>query len=226
MDLPRWKDLADYREQVWGCARCNWCQNVFAWNLQSARFNEICPSFFEKRFAAYTGMGRMHISRALLEGDFDPEDSPRLLDIVNRCTLCGACEINCLRIQEREPAKVIEALRAELVEKGMLVPEHKAFLESTLKYNNPFDVPKKERVRWTEDLDFEIKDLTKEKGEVLLYVGCMYSLETRLRDTAKVFAQILNIADIDFGFLGAGEKCCGMEQFRIGRPISLSMEIK
>ncbi len=211
-----WKDLSDYREQIWGCARCNWCQNVFAWNLQSARFNEICPSFFEKRFSAYSGMGRMHISRALVEGDFDFEDSPKLLEIVNRCTLCGACQINCLRIQEREPAHVIEALRAELVDRNKVLPEHKAFLESTIKYGNPFDVPKKERVRWTQELDFEIKDLTKEQGEVLLYVGCMYGLESSLLDNTGVFARILQAAGVDFGYLGAQEKCCGMEQFRIG----------
>ena len=216
MEEKKWKNLEDYREQVWGCARCNWCQNMFAWNVQSARFNEICPAFFQKRFAAYSGMGRMHISRALLEGEFDYEESPRLLDIVNRCTLCGACQINCLRLQEKEPANVIEALRAELVEKGMVVPEHQAYLESTLKYGNPFDVPKKERLTWTEDLDFKIKDLTKEKGEVLLYLGCMYSLETRIRNTTRVFAQILHTAGVDFGFLGTEERCCGSEQLRIG----------
>ena len=44
----------------------------------------------------------------------------------------------------------------------------------------------------------------------------MYSLETGLRDTAEVFAKILNAAGIDFGFLGVDEKCCGLEQFRIG----------
>jgi len=98
----------------------------------------------------------------------------------------------------------------------MVVPEHQAYLESTLKHNNPFDVPKKERLRWTEDLDFKIKDLTKESGEVLLYLGCMYSLESRIRDTTKVFAQILHAAGIDFGIVGVEEKCCGSEQLRIG----------
>ena len=216
METNAWKSLDEYREMVWGCARCNWCQNQFAWNVQSARFNEICPSFFEKRFAAYTGMGRMHIARALLEGEFEVEDSPKLIDIVNRCTMCGACQINCLRVQGKEPANVIEALRAWMVEEGLVVAEHKAYLESTVKYGNPFNVPKKERKRWTEDLDFVIKDLTKEKGEVLLYLGCMYSLETRIRSTTKIFAQILNNAGVDFGTLGAVEKCCGSEQLRIG----------
>jgi len=184
--------------------------------MKSWRFSELCPSSAHYKFDAYSAQGRMDISRALIEGDMDYEDSERLIDIAYRCTSCGACQINCMRLQEKQPAEVIEALRAELVERGMVVSEHRAYLESTLKYGNPFEVPKKERLRWMEGLEFEVKDLTKESGEVLLYLGCMYSLESRLRDTTKVFAQILDIAGIDFGILGAEERCCGSEQLRIG----------
>jgi len=184
--------------------------------MKSWRFSELCPSSAHYKFDAYSAQGRMDISRALIEGDMDYEDSERLIDIAYKCTSCGACQINCMRLQEKQPAEVIEALRAELVERGMVVSEHRAYLESTLKYGNPFEVPKKERLRWMEGLEFEVKDLTKESGEVLLYLGCMYSLESRLRDTTKVFAQILDIAGIDFGILGAEERCCGSEQLRIG----------
>jgi len=184
--------------------------------MKSWRFSELCPSSAHYKFDAYSAQGRMDISRALIEGDMDYEDSERLIDIAYKCTSCGACQINCMRLQEKQPAEMIEALRAELVERGMVVPEHRAYLESTLKYGNPFEVPKKERLRWMEGLEFEVKDLTKESGEVLLYLGCMYSLESRLRDTTKVFAQILDIAGIDFGILGAEERCCGSEQLRIG----------
>ena len=213
---PGLKPLEEYREMVWNCARCNWCKSVWGWYMKSWRFSELCPSSAHYKFDAYSAQGRMDISRALIEGDMDYEDSERLIDIAYRCTSCGACQINCMRLQEKQPAEVIEALRAELVERGMVVSEHRAYLESTLKYGNPFEVPKKERLRWMEGLEFEVKDLTKESGEVLLYLGCMYSLESRLRDTTKVFAQILDIAGIDFGILGAEERCCGSEQLRIG----------
>ena len=213
---PGLKPLEEYREMVWNCARCNWCKSVWGWYMKSWRFSELCPSSAHYKFDAYSAQGRMDISRALIEGDMDYEDSERLIDIAYKCTSCGACQINCMRLQEKQPAEVIEALRAELVERGMVVSEHRAYLESTLKYGNPFEVPKKERLRWMEGLEFEVKDLTKESGEVLLYLGCMYSLESRLRDTTKVFAQILDIAGIDFGILGAEERCCGSEQLRIG----------
>ncbi|MCK5011446.1 MAG: (Fe-S)-binding protein, partial [Deltaproteobacteria bacterium] len=110
------KTLEDYKDQVWGCARCNWCQNHWGWNVKSAEYSEICPAFGEFRFFAYSGMGKMHIARALLEGDFDYEDAPELAEIAYRCTTCGACEINCQRLQDKEPLKVTECLRAKLVE--------------------------------------------------------------------------------------------------------------
>ena len=41
------KTLDDYKDQVWGCARCNWCQNHWGWNVKSSKYNEICPEFRE-----------------------------------------------------------------------------------------------------------------------------------------------------------------------------------
>ena len=208
--------LEEYRQMAWDCVNCNYCQEMWSWDVKSVEFSAICPSWSKYRFFGYSARGRSQIIRGLLEGDFDYEDSERLADIAYRCTCCGACEINCLRLMERHPGKMIEALRSELVEKGMVLPEHNAYFQSTMKYGNPFSVPKEERARWTEDLGFEIKDLTTEKGEVLLYLGCMYSLETRVKETPKTVARILNATGVDFGFLGTEEKCCGMEQFRIG----------
>ena len=84
------KTLEDYRESVWGCARCNHCQNQWGWNVKSAEFSEICPAFHEYRIFPYSGMGKMHIARALLEGDFDYEDAPEVARFLYTCTTCGA----------------------------------------------------------------------------------------------------------------------------------------
>ncbi len=208
--------LEDYRAMAWNCVNCNYCQEMWSWDAKSAEFSYICPMFAKHRFFAYSARGISQIIRALLEGDFVIKDSKKIADIAYRCTCCGACEINCLRLNERHPEEMIEALRAELVEKSIVLPEHKAYLESTLKYGNPFSALPEERLKWTEDLEFAIKDLTKEKADVLLFTGSMYALEPRVRERIKVFAKILNAAGIDFGFLGAKEKCCGMLQLQIG----------
>jgi len=208
--------LEDYRQMAWDCVNCNYCQEMWSWDIKSLEFSYICPSWAKHKFFAYSARGRSQIIRALLEGDFDFEDSDQLIDIAYRCTCCGACEMNCLRLMERHPEKMIEALRGELVERALVSPEHKAFLESSSKYGNPFDAPKRKRLLWTDDLDFKLKNLNDEKAEVLLYMGCMYTLETRVQNTAGVFARILNAAEVDFGFLGTEEKCCGIVQSRLG----------
>ena len=109
------KELEDYRDSIWGCARCNWCQNQWGWNVKSAEYSEICPAFHEFRIFPYSGMGKMHIARALLEGDFDYEDAPEIVKFLYTCTTCGACEMNCQRMQDKEPLQVNETLRAQLV---------------------------------------------------------------------------------------------------------------
>jgi len=75
------RTLEDYRDMAWGDARCNWCMNQWGWNVKSSKYNEICPEFRYTRFFGYSAMGKFHIIRALLEGDFDYTDSEKLLEI-------------------------------------------------------------------------------------------------------------------------------------------------
>jgi Fe-S oxidoreductase len=209
------KELEDYKDQVWGCARCNWCQNQWGWNVKSAEFSEVCPAFHEYRFFPYSGMGKMHISRALLEGDFDYEDAPELAEIVYTCTTCGACEMNCQRLQDKEPLQVAETLRAQLVRDGIgPMPEHKRLIKSIKTYDNPWLQPKTQRDRWSKGI--AVKNLSKEKAETLYFVGCTAALDPTLRRVAQNTARILLQAGVDLGILGKKEICCGSPAARIG----------
>lgn len=212
----RFKELEDYREEVWHCNRCNMCYEVFGWYMKSLEFSAICAPFAHHWFAAYSAAGKMHITRALVEEEMDWEDSELLPDIIFRCNMCGGCTINCLRIMENSPLEVFKALRARAVERGLAPPEHKKFYESTTRYGNPLGVPKEERLRWTEGLDFKIKTLPKEHADILLFTGCQYELEPKVRETLKTIAQVLRAGDVDFGFLGADERCCGGMQLLMG----------
>jgi Fe-S oxidoreductase len=212
----RFKELEVYREEVWHCNRCNMCKEVFGWYMKSAEFSDLCPSFTFNKYDTYSSQGKMHIARALIEGDMEWEDSEELLNIIYSCDMCGACNINCLRVMENNPLEVFKALRARAVEKGLALPEHKRLFESTIKHNNLLDAPKDERLKWTEGLDFKIKTLPQESTDVLLYTGCMYPLETKVRDTLMVITKVLKAGGVDFGFLGADEKCCGLMQLNVG----------
>jgi len=212
----RFKELEEYRDEVWHCSRCNMCKEVFGWYMKSAEFSGICPAYSFNKWDAYASQGKMNIARALIEEEMDWEDSDELLKVIYSCDMCGGCTINCLRIIENNPLEIFKALRARAVEMGLAHPQHKRFFESTLKYGNPLDTPKEERLKWTEGLNFKIKGVAKEPADTLLFTGCMYPLEPKVRDTLKVIAQVLNAAGVDYGILGTEEKCCGGIQLTMG----------
>lgn len=209
------KQLEDYRDMVWGCARCNWCQNQWGWNVKSAEFSEVCPAFHEYRIFPYSGMGKMHIARALLEGDLDYDDAPEMLDFLYTCTTCGACEMNCQRLQDKEPLKVNETLRAKFVKDGFgPKPEHKRLINSVKNYDNPWMQPRSQRDRWARKA--QVKDLAQEAAETLFFVGCTAAFNNTLWRMAQNTAVILRAAQVDVGMFGKEELCCGSPIARIG----------
>ncbi len=212
----RFKELEDYRDEVWHCNRCNMCKEVFGWHMVSNEFSDICPSFALHKWETYSAQGRMHIARALIEEEMGWEDSDLLPEIIFSCEMCGACTINALRIMEESPLEVFRALRARAVDKGLAPPEHKKFYESTTRHGNPLDAPKEERLKWMDGLDFKIKTLPGETADTLLFTGCQYALEPKVRDTLKSIAQVLKAGGVDFGILGVEERCCAGIQLLMG----------
>ena len=209
------KTLEDYRDSIWGCARCNWCQNHWGWNVKSAEYSEICPAFHEFRIFPYSGMGKMHIARALLEGDFDYEDAPEILKFLYTCTTCGACEMNCQRLQDKEPLQVNETLRAQLIKDGIgPMPEHKVLIKSVKNYDNPWMQPRTQRDRWARKIN--IKNIEKEPAETLFFVGCTVAFDNTQWHVAQNTATIMTQAGVDLGMLGKKEICCGSPIARIG----------
>ncbi len=209
------RTLEDYREQAWGDSRCNWCQNQWGWNVKSSKYNEICPEFRYKRFAAYSGMGKFHIIRALLEGDFDYTDSDMLVDIAYRCTSCGACEMNCLRLNEKEPLKAGEALKTRLIEKGLApLPAHKELLTSIKNYDNPWKQPRAQKAQWAKGLD--LKNANKEECPILFFAGCTPAFDPILKHDIVNAAQVLKKSGVNIGIFAETEICCGSPAIRLG----------
>lgn len=209
------RTLEDYREQAWGDSRCNWCQNQWGWNVKSSKYSEICPEFRYKRFAAYSAMGKFHIIRALLEEEFDYTDSEALVDIVFRCTSCGACEMNCLRLNEKEPLKAAEALKTRLIEKGLApLPAHKELLTSIKNYDNPWKQPRAQKAQWAKGLN--LKNANKQQCEVLFFAGCTPAFDPILKHDIVNSAKLLKECGVDIGIFADQEICCGSPAIRLG----------
>jgi heterodisulfide reductase subunit D len=209
MAVKKLKPLEEYRSTAWNCIRCGGCKSVYPWYMRSWKFSYVCPSWQRYRFDAYSGQGRMDIARAIIDGDLDITD--KVVDIVYRCTTCGACEANCLRLQEHEPLEVIEALRAKVVEVGKgPMPQHKRFAESIEKNHNPYLESHEERLRWMPE---GVKSA--EKADVAYFVGCTSAY--RVPEIAQATVKILQTAGIDFVTLHPEEWCCGSPLIRTGQ---------
>ncbi len=204
----------DLRKNAWNCSRCSVCKWVDSWEVKSARFAKICPSSLYYLFDAYSCQGRMDVSLALIDGTLKYEDSPGLLDIYYKCNMCGGCDAMCKRVQDMEPLRVIQEMRTTLVGDGQLLPLHMPVMDSLRKEDNMMMKPRAERGKWAEGL--KVKDLTKEKAEVVFHAGCNLCFDEELMKVARTAITLLQNAGVDVGIMGKDETCCAGRVFEMG----------
>lgn len=219
MPIPEYKckELAETMKLAYAyvqcCLRCRTCG--YYYTPEEMHF-EACPSLWKYHFAAYAGGGKLTLLRLIHEGVL--EWNQELADILYRCTTCGNCRENCYSLAFRTPSfnyvRLIELMRAEIVQRGFMLPEHQVLINSIKNYDNPWQGPRSRKDRWAKKLI--VKDLSKEKAEVLYYVGCTAAYDTSINRTAVATVQVLKKAGVDFGILGTKEICCGSVALRIG----------
>ncbi len=129
------------------------------------------------------------------------------------CTTCRTCSYLCPR--DVNPLEVLIGLRSLLIEEGNVPSTLGDALEGVYKYGNPYGISRNRRTEWAEDLN--IKYVTGGKSTDLLYfVGCAASYDSRAQEIAKALAKNLKKLEIDFSILGNEETCCGNEVYSIG----------
>lgn len=130
------------------------------------------------------------------------------------CRTCAACVEICPVGIEHLP--MIVQMRRALVEAGEFDPMLQPTLKSLQKSGNSLGESKRKRPRWTQKLDFEIKDARTEPVDVLWYVGDYASFDPRSQKVTITFARILKAAGIDFGILFEDEQTAGNDVRRVG----------
>ncbi len=222
-DTPKMKQLEDYRWEAWNCYRDSMCKYVFTWHVKSDRFSRNCPSIMKYHFDAYSAQGRLDVARAILEGDLEWSD--KLLDVVYKCQLCGACDYICGRIKEIQPGRVIQAMRAKFVADGKAPPKEFEKLRENLKSEqNPYEQSNANRADWIKAFE---KTATKknisipEEGttENLLFIGCSPLRDEAAKKMPQTVSELLIRAGVSAGVLGGKEKCCGNPCLRIGDQV-------
>ena len=128
------------------------------------------------------------------------------------CTTCRACELQCPR--GVPIADVMLSLRS-LAWKDGSVPEGLSSVLWAMYWDaNPWRRPPSQRTAWAKGLD--VKAFAPD-DEVLYYVGCTPSFDTRTQKVARALVALFRAADVSFGTLGEDEPCCGDAAYALGQ---------
>jgi Fe-S oxidoreductase len=135
-------------------------------------------------------------------------------DTVWACMQCNACVEACPVGIEQAP--IINQLRRRMVEEGELPSDLQSVLRTITKSGNSFGENKRKRGKWTDELDFDVKDARKEPVDVLWFVGDFASFDPRSQGVSRTIAKLYRQAGIDFGIMYDGEKNAGNDIRRVG----------
>ncbi len=140
-----------------------------------------------------------------------------------QCTTC----MNCLRVcpKEVDMIQIMSAVRAEAVLGGNVPAELQETFENTFNYGNPMGASPKKRHAWTKQAGVEvplIKD--KKKAEWLWFVECYPSYHPRGIEASIALARVFDKLGVDYGILGADEKCSCDSQ-RLAGEVGLFEEL-
>jgi Fe-S oxidoreductase len=141
-------------------------------------------------------------------------------DVLWSCTTCGACVEQC-PVDIEHVDHIIDMRRYQVMIESSFPSEAGTMLKNLEKKGNPWGLPKKQRLAWTQEVDFkvpvvgkDIEDLT--EVDYLYWVGCAGALEDRAKKTTKAFAELLHIAGVNFAIMGGEENCTGDSPRRLG----------
>jgi Fe-S oxidoreductase len=131
------------------------------------------------------------------------------------CTTCYACVRVC-PVGNEPMADIVDIRRRMIYDGGEIDTGIQAALESIGKNGNWFGKSARVRAAWTKELDFEIKDVTKEPAEYLWFVGDTASFDARVLPMTQKVARILHHAGLDYGLLYKEEHNAGNDVRRAG----------
>jgi Fe-S oxidoreductase len=200
--------VEEYKHQAKTCVRCSYCKFLDLNYIKSSRFSRQCPIDTRYRFNLYSPHGLLHAALAELDGKL--EFTPKFLDALWKCTLCGGCDIRCKRNLDVEVLQVIETLRCRCVEQGKgPMPEHKMQADNVKKSHNIYGADPKARLKW---MPPDVKPAR--KADILYFVGD--SASYRHPEIAQATVRLLDKTGAKFMVL-ADEWSSGHELFATGQ---------
>jgi Fe-S oxidoreductase/nitrate reductase gamma subunit len=130
------------------------------------------------------------------------------------CTTCGACLSVCPMFIDQVSA-VVELRRYLTLTTGEVPGSVGEALTQIERRGNPWGIEKSNRAPWVTEEGIRVIQ-PGEKTDVLLFVGCAYSYDSRSQQAGRELARLLKKAGVDFAVLGQAEGCCGETARRLG----------
>lgn len=139
-------------------------------------------------------------------------------DALWACTTCGACMQECPVNIEHVPA--IVGMRRSMVMMESAFNDESALLPDVYNNMETNGVPwggfaQADRADWADGMGIRTA-ADDAQMEVLFWVGCAGSYDERAKKTSRAFAELMQIAGVDFRILGTEENCTGDVARRTG----------
>jgi Fe-S oxidoreductase len=151
-------------------------------------------------------------------GVIDPE-------VLWSCTSCGACVEQC-PVDIEHVDHIVDMRRYQVMIESNFPSELNGMFKNLENKGNPWGQNAKDRLQWTEGLDFEVPVFDGELSadtEYLFWVGCAGAFEDRAKKTTRAVAELLHMADVNYTVLGSEETCTGDPARRAGNEFLFQM---
>ena len=131
---------------------------------------------------------------------------------------------------EHVPA-IVDLRRNLVMMEAEFPPEAQSAFTNIENNFTPWAFSADERADWAEDLDYvktmaNASEEAREELDVLFWVGCAGSYDDRYKKVTRSFAELMNVAGVNFRILGTEEKCTGDPARRLGNEYLAGMMIE
>lgn len=226
-----WKSLLD----GYTCTHCGRCTSVCPANQTGKVLDprEVIIAIHDRTMDKAPLILKRQNNEELTTDEQAIWDKKLIGDYVNpdalwACTTCGACMQECPVNIEHVPA--IVGMRRSMVMMESMFNDESALLPDIYGNMENNSVPwggfgQADRANWADGMG--IKTAAEDSSmEVLFWVGCAGSYDERAKKTTKAFAELMQIAGVDFRILGTEENCTGDVARRTGNEYLADMLTK
>lgn len=187
--------------------------------VSCGRCDEVCPAtmadkdyFSPRHFIARVKKSLDDFDPGTAGDGVRPAESSDIVgtafdeEFIWHCRTCGACVEVCPAMIDHV-GLLVELRRNEVLIQGRMPEEAGRALRTYETNGNPFG-SQSDRENFVEKLNARVVG-PGEKVDVLYWVGCLVAFDPQKHRIASDICRLLEKCGIDFGVLGADEKCCG-----------------